>query len=264
MLTTSENSKPAISCIYVNYHSEGFLERSLESLVQYEIQVPFEVIIVNNDETEKTEVAVLGKKYGAKVVENFHNPGFGTAANRGAEEAEAPLLFFINPDTEWRESFFAEVSKKFAEEKNLGALGIQLISPEGIPETRAKGKVFTLGNSFWPFFSMRQSDWLSGGALFIPANIFHEIGGFDERFFMYFEDMDLCVRLQKIGYKLALHTEQQLIHFGGKSHSTKKSQKSYYDQSLYKYTKKHWSAWQHHVFHLLHPVYRFLFPYGRK
>jgi GT2 family glycosyltransferase len=142
-------------------------------------------------------------------------------------------------------------------------VGVQMVSSEGISEVHNAGKFFTLQNFLRLGSNEKSVEWLSGGAFFIPKKVFQELQGFDERFFMYFEDMDICLRLQKKGYKVLLHTEQELIHLGGRSHKTKKSQKKVYDQSLYKYTKKHWPFFQYVFFRIAHPVYRFLFPYGR-
>lgn len=263
MPTTFENSKRGISCIYVNYASARLLERSLESMLLYEKTTPFEVIIVNNDETEKELIAPLTQKFQATLVEAFHNPGFGSAANLGARQAQYETLFFVNPDTEWKESFFPSITNLLTSTPNVGAVGVQLVSPAGIPEDRNAGKFFTLPSFFQPAAVKEQIDWLSGGALFVPKSIFQSVKGFDPRFFMYFEDMDLCLRLQKQGYKILLHKEQELIHLSGQSHKTKKSQKKLYDQSLYQYTKKHWPFFHYFFFRLAHPVYRFLFPYGR-
>ncbi len=266
MPTTIENFKPEISCIYVNYRSSSLLESSLRSLLEHETSVPFEIIVVNNDRNEKKEIDELCKKYGAERIEAFQNPGFGSSINTGAAKAQGEILFFINPDTRWKSPFFPTVLDKFHSNKNIGALGIQLVSPEGVPESIKEGKVFSL--SMMSFVSGTdtppRSAWVSGGALFIPKHIFQEVGGFDERFFMYFEDMDLCFRLQKQGYEIVFQDNCQIIHLGGKSHVTKASQKQIYDRSLYLYTKKHWSPFTHFFFRVFHPFYRLLFPYGRK
>lgn len=218
---------------------------------------------MNNDAQEKEQIEKLRDIFSLKIHEAFDNPGFGTSANRGAQQASGDILFFINPDTEWRESFFSEVQQKFLQNNNTGAVGIQMISPQGIPESTNVEKEFLFQDMGGSFFSKERLVWLSGGALFVPKDVFRKVGGFDERFFMYFEDMDLCVRIQKSGYKLVFHTAQKITHFRGRSHCTKKSQKRLYDQSLYQYTKKNWTPAQHRIFSVFHLVYRFLFPYGR-
>lgn len=243
MQTTSKTSKPEITCIYVNYHSVTLLERSLESLAGFESDTLYEVIIVNNDQQEEAEIRRIGEKFSATVLPYTQNVGFGVAVNRGATQASGSILFFVNPDTQWTEAFFQYVVSTFQNIKNLGALGIELVSPSGKKE--------------------KETEWLSGGALFIPQKVFTELGGFDERFFMYFEDKDLCLRLQQAGYQIIRDNTHTLVHFRGRSHVSKKSQKRIYDQSLYKFTKKHWPWWKYGIFRILHPFYRFLFPYGR-
>ena len=263
MPTTSENSKPEITCIYVNYRSAELLSRSLQSLFRYEPQIPFEVIIVNNDQSEEEAIRALGVQFGAHIETAFQNPGFGAAANIGAERAVGRLLFFVNPDTEWQTGFFEEAGDFFKNDTQLGALGVQLVSSEGVWEQHNAGSDLTPISLFSCADKRSCIEWLSGGALFVPKKVFQELGGFDERFFLYFEDMDFCLRLRKKGYRLKLFSQKQLIHLGGKSHADKRSQKKFYDQSFYWYTKKHWPLFPYVVLRVLHPVYRFFFPYGR-
>lgn len=262
MQITSENSKMDISCIYVNYRSTHFLEQSLESLFQFERDTFYEVIVVNNDHNEQQEIENLQSKFNIRVIPSLHNPGFGTSANIGAREAKGEVLFFVNPDTKWKESIFRKVLKKIDDEKKLGALGLQLVSLEGKKEEKKRKSPFSFPLAF--SYSGKELTWVSGGALFIPKEKFRIVGGFDERFFMYFEDMDLCVRLQELGFQVFSEENYELIHYGGKSHVSKKSQKKLYDRSLYQYTKKHWSFAQYYFFRVAHPFYRFLFPYGRR
>ncbi len=263
MPTTSKNSNPVISCIYVNYRSAPFLEHSLSTLFAFEKNSNFEVIVVNNDQQESGHVEQLQETFSLKVQNAFQNPGFGASANIGAEFASGEILFFVNPDTRWQENFFLAVLQKFQEAPEIGAIGIQLVSPQGIPEKETGGKTLTfLGLCGFSGHSQRK-EWLSGGALFIRRDIFQELGGFDEQFFMYFEDMDFCLRLQRRGYTILLDTEHHLIHLGGQSHVTRVSQKRIYDRSLYQYTKKNWNTIHHLIFRFFHPLYRFFFPYGR-
>lgn len=264
MQTILKNSKVDISCIYVNYHSVQFLENSLKSLFEWEKDNSYEVIIVNSDASEEKSVALLAEKFQAKVISAFHNPGFGAAVNLGALQAEGEILFFVNPDTQWQESFFENALQVMKKEIRIGALGIQMASLNGMPEKQNCGRSLSCKSFFTPKNLFRKElDWVGGGALFVSQEAFLTVGGFDEHFFLYFEDMDFCVRLKQLGFSIAQDTAHTLIHHGGKSHANKKIQKKYYDQSMYKYAKKHWSFWEYMTFRLLHPLYRFFYPYGR-
>lgn len=263
MQITSKNSKPAISCIFVNYHSASFLRASLESLSASEEGIDYEIILVNNDKEEAKEIQSLQKQFQTKRIDAFHNPGFAAGANLGAALAAAPLLFFINPDTLWRKPFFKEIISDFEQNTTLGILGIALDSPEEWKKTINTKLLRFPGISF--FDSKPEKDeWVSGGALFIRKEIFERLNGFDERFFLYFEDMDLCKRAGENNYQVFLDTQHTLTHFSGQSHKGRKSQKKFYDQSLYRYIEKHWSKAQSTLFKNFHPLYRFFFPYGRQ
>jgi GT2 family glycosyltransferase len=228
-----------------------------------------EVIVINNDHSEELEMKRIQEKYEVVLLSSNGNIGFAAAANQAAEKASGGLLFFVNPDTKWREPLLSKIYKHF-ENQTLSILGVGLCSPEGFLEKRNGGSFF----SWRSFFindecqgankkHIQEINWVSGGALVCRPKLFSQLKGFDERFFMYFEDMDFCKRAKEQGFLTFLDQSLCLTHFRGRSHSSKKSQKRIYDQSLYLYVEKHWPLVARIPFLLVHKIYRFFYPYGR-
>jgi GT2 family glycosyltransferase len=261
MTTTLENTHPKISCIYVNYRSAALLRESLHSLVLCEPEGLYEVIMVNNDISEKEDLQELQQEFPQVTVLISENKGFGAGANKGALEARGDLLFFVNPDTRWNDPFFSWAEKQFLEDAYLGALGIKVCLPSGEEEPASWGEALRLRTLVGS--RQKRLDWVSGAAVFVSREAFFSVGGFDERFFLYFEDMDLCVRLGQSGYDIQRSSHHSLTHYSGKSHSSRKLQKKFYDDSLYAYVQKHWPSVPAALFCLVHPLYRYFSPYGR-
>ncbi len=261
---------PKISCIFVNYRSSQLLRASLKSLFLYEKEAFFEVIIVNNDRDEASALELMKSEFPQILVDQANdNGGFATAANRGATLATGDILFFVNPDTRWQEAFLQRLREFFNKENAIGVVGVSLRTSKGNPEAFSAGTFLTVKNSlrrvFWRtrYRPAGLVDWVSGAAFAIRADLFRQLNGFDEQFFLYFEDMDLCLRANRNGSRVYYETAYSLTHFSGKSHTGRRSQKQYYDTSLRRYLHKHWSPTTRTLFIGLQAIYRFFYPYGR-
>lgn len=238
-----------ISFIIVNYKSKNFLKNCISSVTKNLSDCTWEIIIVNNDET------VLEKAVGLalpnlRIINHLTNDGFAKACNIGAEDALGKILFFLNPDTEIRNLDFNAISKSL-NQTGIGILAPQIITPTGNIQKWSYGEKITLltiiknnlglaknDQSGIDTISM-EVDWASGCALAIKKSVFDQLSGFDENFFMYFEDVDLCKRTQKLGKKIITLPEMQVLHFGGQSFAgIKKQKKDYYASQDY-YFKKH-------------------------
>lgn len=246
------------------------LEASLQSLFLYEKEAFFETIIVNNDPNEAEALGDIQKQFpGIRIHQAAGNIGFAAAANQGAALATGEILFFVNPDTRWHEAFFSQLAQIFQEKEGVGVVGIALQTPQGKREAFSAGDFLTpptlLRRAVWRprYATSGQVDWVSGGALAIRASLFREIKGFDNHFFLYFEDMDLCLRVARTGKQVWYQAAYSLLHFSGKSHSGRRLQKKYYDASLRYYVQKHWSPASRAFFTALQALYRFFYPYGR-
>jgi hypothetical protein len=134
--------------------------------------------------------------------------------------------------------------------EKIGVLGPKLVTAEGKTQPWCAGKDFSfwelIKNNFgviasrkiWESKNEIQADWVSGAALLIRRELFNKIGGFDENFFMYGEDLDLCRRVREEKYEVRFCPQVSVLHLGGKSQRTFLEQKWQYFKSLYYYLKK--------------------------
>jgi hypothetical protein len=245
-----------ISVIIVNFRSRHYLERCLASIYQKLENQNFEIIVVNNDKQEK--LLDIREKYPeVKILNQAVNIGYGRGVNLGAKEASGEILLLLNPDTELL-SNLEFVIRVFFQNREIGALSPRLIDKSGKTQEWIAGKEINLSSTLlnnlglntnqkiWESPKQEEVDWVSGAALFIRRDIFEMAGGFDEKIFMYFEDVDLCLRLRDFGKKIIYLPDERILHHGGRSFIDKKLKKSLYYHSQDYYFRKHFGktkAW---------------------
>ncbi len=249
-----------ISVIIVSWNCWDMLYPCLKSFRESNCK-DFEVIVVDNassDDTVKNTKALYPE---VKVIEAGANIGFGAACNLGAQKAIGNWLFFLNPDTEVKKNSISNMIKFLNMHPDITAVGAKLLWPDGSYQDSYK-------RFFSPFFSVmelfeihyyfpnnplnrrvnydfeifnfyQKVDWVIGAAFVVKKETFEYIGGFDEDFFMYFEEIDLCKRLSKRNLDVFFLPECEIIHKKGKvSEKTNVRSVEYY-KSMYRYHLKH-------------------------
>lgn len=232
-----------ISIIIVNYYTRHFLSDCLASLSHLS---EYEVLIIDNHSQDVSDF----QSDWVKVVHNTENIGFARAANQAARQAQGEWLFFLNPDTKIQGDI-THVLHSCSD--SVGIVGFALEGQHG-RQTHQYG--------FFPqivhFFSGMHytlpadretwcyADWVSGAALAVRREIFHQVKGFDPQFFLYYEDIDLAKRVLKEGFQVIWTPEQTVWHQeGGAQRSLWKMKHRYY-QSQRQYLVKwegRWLAW---------------------
>jgi N-acetylglucosaminyl-diphospho-decaprenol L-rhamnosyltransferase len=241
---------PAISLVFVNYHSVWSLSLALKSLFSLEKEKGlFEVIVVNNDPREYQALLALSRILPFQLLHNEINVGFGQAANQGAAVAQGRILGFINPDVLWQESVLSQVREFFEERNLLTILGFTLVTETQEEERFSSGRAPQLSSllyqNLFPQRFLRDDlfgesvDWVSGCGLFLPQKTFFLLKGFNEDFFLYFEDVDLCLRAKQHHITVVRDARFRLLHRGGKSFSSRKKQKTNFYSSQITYFRKH-------------------------
>lgn len=239
-----------LSIIIVNYRSEHYLEKCLASIYRESNPQQLEIIIVNND--QQVDLQAMQQKYPAiKLIMQEKNIGFGCACNVGAKEARGELLLFLNPDTQFLDDYAGRIADAFKTDAQIGIVGPRLITDEGETQWWCAGKEISLwqilknnlglieNKKIWESKVPVFTDWVSGAALTSRRKLFESIGGFDENFFMYFEDEDLCWSARKRGPKVLYDPTLSILHSGGKSCESKIKQKTQFFKSLlYRIRKK--------------------------
>ncbi|EKE19477.1 MAG: hypothetical protein ACD_9C00001G0003 [uncultured bacterium] len=240
-----------ISFIILNYKSEHFLVKCIESIKKH-TDSSFEIIVVNND---TDPISTILPEENIIIVNNEANVGFSKACNIGADIAKGENFFFLNPDTEIKTGNISDLTSEL-KNSSVGIVAPQIILPSGEVQPWSVGHEITLWdiikNNFnlikskqlWKKSSLTEVDWVSGAAFAITKKHFGELAGFDESFFMYFEDVDLCKRSRKIGKKILLFPSIRILHIGGQSSKCPLQQKKYYYASQDYYFKKHFGFFQ--------------------
>jgi GT2 family glycosyltransferase len=254
---------PLFSLIFVNYRSAYQLALALRTLRVFEGEKEsYEVIVVNNDVYESGVLQRLSRTFEFLLVENETNMGFGAAANRGALRARGSLLGFLNPDLIWCQPILGALEKLFQAESHEQLIGAALLDGSGRTDKQSRGARPWLGQLLWqnfiPLFPSPLAsslDWVSGGALFLQRQTFEQLRGFDQHFFLYFEDVDLCLRAQARGVQIVSLASLPLIHCGGKSFPSRFVQKQHFYRSQKQYYQKHRPAWEAQIVRLLHLIF---------
>jgi N-acetylglucosaminyl-diphospho-decaprenol L-rhamnosyltransferase len=252
-----------LSVIIVNYRSAEQVESLLESLKRSDLsQIPHEIIVVNNDASEQSQLQELFQKIDSDttsyvLIGTTHNIGFGAASNLGAKKATGQHLLFLNPDTLYRSGSFQE----FLQDAAIGGIvGAALYTPTGTVEPWSYGSTPTLwqilSNHTWGWdhvqksFNKKHLGYVSGGALSIARENFERLDGFDERYFLYFEDVDLCTRARALGLTVILSPKLTLTHAGGVSQNSHQEQKRHYYRSQLQYFRDHRHSFEYHLLRL--------------
>lgn len=243
----SESKK--LSIIIVSYNDARHLVPCVASISRKFQKVDWEIIIVNNDENR--DICQLPLDFSKiKIIDHRKNVGFGAAINLGAKEAGGEFFLILNPDTEIVSDNASLVLDEFSKNEKLGIIGAGILDGEGRKQEWSAGKEISLydlirnnlgvsrSRPIWNSPRKIVCDWVAGTVLFIRKDLFEKLGGFDERFFMYFEDMDLCRRVRSSGKEVLFFPEFEIIHGSGKSYEDKRLQKKHYYDSMEEYLKK--------------------------
>jgi len=237
----------------VNFQSRHYLERCLFSISEnLPVGIEAEVLIVNNDEEPLVEIAdELKDKLSLQVFEVRKNVGFGRAHNIGFKGSRGDFVLFLNPDTQILPGALQVLLTVLEKDQGVGIAGSLLVDAAGklqpdcfgtrrTPLSTISRKISEWGGQ--PTGSdgeIFETDWISGGAMLIRRDVFEKMGGFDEKFFMYFEDVDLCLRAKEQGVKIAVNPKARIFHESGKSFESEREKKKHYYASQDYYTRKH-------------------------
>jgi GT2 family glycosyltransferase len=266
-----------LSIIIVNYNVKYFLEQCLCSVKKAIKEIESEVVVIDNGSGDKS-IEYLQEEFSfVKFIIINKNEGFSKANNIALHRCMGEYVLFLNPDTIIAEDILQHCLNFFSTHKEAGAVGVRMIDGSGnfLPESKRSfpsiavsffklsGLSYLLPHS--KFFNryalghlseneVHEVDVLCGAFLMVKRNVQLELNGFDESFFMYGEDIDLCYRIQKSGYKNFYLGNKTIIHFKGES--AKQSSFNYvriFYSAMSVFVKKHYrggNAWLMNV--LLH------------
>lgn len=229
-----------VSIIIVNYNTYNLLIQCINSIYRHTKAIQFEIIVVDNASTDGSNEMIKSKFPNVILIESDENLGFGKANNLGAKQALGNFLFLLNSDTVLIENSI-KILKEFLEnssDTDIAVVGCKLLDINHNPHISFGNfpsifqEIFEYGLSkiFKKYYSekvspsvidngtqIKEVDYIMGADMFFKKAIFDTIGGFDEDFFLYYEETEICFRLNKLGYKIMWNPSTSLIHYIGAS-----------------------------------------------
>lgn len=256
--------KGSVDIVIVNWNSGALLQRCFDALAESDHRRVRQIVLVDNGSVDGS-AAVNGRGMALDMVEAGQNLGFGRACNLAAARSSGEYILLLNPDTEVGHDAIEHAAKYLDDDKaqTVGVVGIMLTDRDGTPHRHCarfpRWNSF-IGNSFgltrilrrwFPPMLMREFDHRSdrdvdhvmGAFYLIRRTLFEQLGGFDEKFFVYLEDLDLSYRVHRAGYKIRYLASAEAFHYqGGTSEKVRAKRLFYSLSSGILYAFKHFPA----------------------
>jgi N-acetylglucosaminyl-diphospho-decaprenol L-rhamnosyltransferase len=222
-----------LAAVVINYDSGAHLRNCLAELSAAAGEAPADFIVVDNASTDESLDGVPRDYPAVQLIQNAKNLGYGTACNEGFRTTAAQFVCFLNPDVVPEPGSLSAMAAAMAEHPDVGVIGPRLNNPDGsrYPSCRvvpslsvavghAVFGLLTENNRFTRAYQLldgdhaaaQEVDWVSGAAMMVRREAFEQVGGFDESYFMYVEDVDLCSRLRHAGWKAMYYPQAQMMH----------------------------------------------------
>lgn len=253
---------PNVDCIIVNWNSGNQLRKCISSIGNCNHAAVREVIVVDNGSMDGSEeFSVDCSKFA--LIRAGVNFGFGKACNLGTKQASADYFLFLNPDA----ALYSDtLEKSLAFMQNpinaqVGICGVQLVDESGhvarscarfpsagglVAHAIGLDRIFPRLGHFmaeWPHDTTREVDHVIGAFFLVRRALFESLGGFDERFFVYLEDLDFSLRARQAGWRTVYLADVQAFHAGGGTSNQVKARRLFYSlRSRLLYAAKHFSA----------------------
>ncbi len=234
--------KNSVSLLIVSYNVRQYIAHAIDAIIKSDLD-DFEIIIIDNNSFDNT-ASYLKERYShlrqIKIVQNEENIGFGKAINQAASLAKGQYYLILNPDTIIQEETISTLKEYLDSNPEVGMVGPKILNADGTLQLACKRSFPTLGVALPKLLGFSRifpkSKWagkynltyldedeissvdaISGSCMFIRSFLFHELKGFDERFFMFGEDLDLCSRIWKNNYEIHYVPTTQIVHYQGES-----------------------------------------------
>ncbi|WP_431612155.1 glycosyltransferase family 2 protein [Chryseobacterium sp. 'Rf worker isolate 10'] len=225
-----------LSVIIVNYNVTQLLRSCLLSLQKFIQEVEYEVIVIDNASTDTSWGDLIPEFPNVHFISSETNGGFSKANNQAIQTAKGEYILLLNPDTEF-EGFYMKELLNFADSQpSFGCLGVRMHDSEGNFLPESKRSVPDMFNSFEKLFTnfkknnsksyyrndieenaVAEVEVITGAFLLAKKEVYEKIGGLDEAYFMYGEDIDLCYTFLRNGYKNFYYGKVSILHHKGES-----------------------------------------------
>jgi GT2 family glycosyltransferase len=250
---------PELAAVIVNYNAGQELRAALRSIAQEMAGRPWEAVVVDNVSTDGSSDYAWEFAPQARVLRNTVNVGFGRGINQGVAATSAPLILIMNPDCRLESGAIESMRAELEARQQFAIAGPRVLDPDGSEQGSARGDPDMLTGLFGRTGPLRlllpsaaasrrnvvgrghesaTVDWVSGACMLVRRTAFDEVGGFDARYFLYWEDADLCRRLRARGYEIRYVPAATAVHQVGQSSRTARASsiKAFHESAYLYYT----------------------------
>jgi N-acetylglucosaminyl-diphospho-decaprenol L-rhamnosyltransferase len=256
----TEPSVADLAVVIVNYDTGDYLTRCLASLREHRGDAVVDVIVIDNASRDGSHTRAVATHPWVRLIENPTNVFLSPAWNQGARVTDAPYLLFLNPDTEWWKGTLSDLLRVARTHPRAGIVGPLVRDPDGRIYTSGRAfpsVVDAVGHAYvslvsrdnrftrryeldgWDRISERAVDWVSGCCMLMPRDAFERMGGFDEGFPLYAEELDMATRLRDAGWSVLFTPQVEILHEAGVSTPRARWTSLMHSRSVYRYYRKH-------------------------
>ena len=258
------NAAWPVTIVIVSYNCREVLQRCLLKLTAEGDAPP--IIVVDNASTDGTAGMIAHDFPNVQLIQNTKNHGFAAACNQGIRAYATDFILLLNPDTLLELATLQKLTDTMRARPNIGACGPRVLNTDGSLQPSCRrfptlgamvcdelglGRLFPHScfakyrMSGWQHDEVRDVDQLMGSCLLLRRTVLEHIGLLDEQFFLYFEEVDLCLRLRQTGWRVVFVADTTVTHLGGESSKTDpRNSLGHRYRSLFAFYRKHYPAWQ--------------------
>lgn len=255
-----------LSIVIVNYKNKGLTLNCIRSLEESSlVNLKYEIIVVDNNSNDNIGQILAWQHPKVIFIQNNFNVGMGAGNNLGLKKARGKYLVVMNPDTLALPKTLAKLFSYMEANLSVGVVGPKQYNPD----KSVQDSCYRWPKILTPFFrrtflgkmskknkelerylmhdynkkTIREVDWLLGSCLFMRASALKEVGLFDERFFLYFEDTDLCRRFWEKKWRVVYNPEVEIIH----NHNRESARQPWYTFFMSQASRQHVKSWLRYI-----------------
>lgn len=261
----------SVSLIILHYNTPELLTTLLGYIANDAQSLDWQVLVVDNGSVENPLPTLAAKFPCANLIRSEQNVGFAAGNNIGIRAATGEIIFLLNSDIVVSITQLQQLVNYLVENPSVAAVSPQLLTAANEPQA------FAFGDSPRPIYLIRraltavfknsslhnwhvtkpvEAEWITAACLGVRRAVIDQVGLFDENFFLYFEDIDWCVRMRQAGWQVVYNPEVQVMHLGGYSQPQRDIANQLYYKSMNYYYHKHFPKWRW-LPRLLLPFYHF-------
>ena len=211
------NTAPDISIAIINYNGASYIEACLDSVLNHQCDSTFEVIVVDNDSKDNSASILKTYEDRVRVIYNDRNQGFSWANNQAFKDATGEFVFLLNNDTLMHDGVLDTLKDYLVKHPYVGVVSPKLLNEDGSLQNHGS----SLNARHYRGSVPKKVPFVIGAAIMMRKDLYDQIGGLDEAYFFYNDDIDLCKTLHRMGYQVHYNPTVSVTHFVGLATKTR-------------------------------------------